>query len=731
MVRGLFLLFCASLWLTFSSARGQGNDSLSFYTLTIKDLDANRVLAASKLRQSRREAPGVIDLYERKDLNTYGFISFNELLYSSAGFAPSQDFDRRTVSSRGVFEGWNNNHLLILMDGVPFNDNLYGSAYTWEIMPLVFTQAVEVVRGPGSSLYGSNAVNGLLSISTMSPKDLGGKHGMAQVRIGNNGRQIYDLLLGFETPLIDITLAGNYFRTDGNEYLSFDDYIPTSPDGTSLAEPTPRMTNDNRQSGYGFLKLEGKNKLSGWELQYHEQHWDFETGHGWLFQIPDREETMRENRRILTLKYSTDYLNKALVQEYTFRYQRRGIDWDMRYFPDQTTAFGIYYPNGADEYLKTTASDLLFRAQWTFRFFEKSAILGGVEGNIFSYNGDKEHFANLDLTSTFEPFPNNEQRPMGPWFEYIDGRRVNNAAAFLQYVSPKFQEKIQFTASARFDAQFFSFDDLTATDSLGNTPVRQKEFTQLSPRLAVVYTPSEKLTFKALAGRAFRTPSPTEMFGANTFTLASNINELSPESMTTVELQSIWQPNRFWTLDAVAFYNLNFEGIIAYSEANANLSTNLYDLSTWGVELSSRYENEHFSTFLNYTYTHRTDERIVDENIAESDGTLTWYPAHVANLGLSYERKPGFLSLLLHYQGEVKRRSSDLGLSSMDFRPPAVENWLSLNTKLALTPLPDLEVGLLVINVLDTEQFLIKNNAYRFDYRQERRQWLASVAYRF
>ncbi len=132
-------------------------------------IEATEVTTATKVAQNIFEAPNIINSYKRRDFIDYGFFSFNQLLWLQPNFSMSKDYDRMTVSARGVYEAWNNNHLLLLVDGVPINENIYGSALTWEVTPLVFTKSVEVMRGGGSALYGTNAMNGLLSIQTVSP----------------------------------------------------------------------------------------------------------------------------------------------------------------------------------------------------------------------------------------------------------------------------------------------------------------------------------------------------------------------------------------------------------------------------------------------------------------------------------------------------------------------------------------------------------------------------------
>ncbi|WP_291720324.1 TonB-dependent receptor [Bernardetia sp.] len=717
----LFLLLCipfASLAQTDSTLYQLSIDEL---LEPEENLLTGKVSSASKIEQRVLDAPSIVKVITKERINKYGWVSLNDVLYRQAGFTPSQDYDRRTVSSRGVFEGWNNNHLLMLIDGVPYNDNLYGTAYTSEVTPLVFSKSIELIRGPVSALYGANAMNGAIGLNTISPSDFR-QNGMAQIRLGSNNTQIYDAVVGGEGDLVSAVIAFNSFSTSGNEYLSYDDSERTDDSGNFLMQ----KINDTRNSYYLFGKLEGRGKLAGFELQYHQHAWESETGHGWLFFIPDQPEAIKENRKMLSLRYTSGHLNKKLVQEYVIRYQNHGLDWNMRYYPNG--ALDNFYPLGVSEYLNTSAEDVFGRMQYKYSLGNESVLLAGIEGNLFYYDGDNAHTSNIDLNSDFAPFPDNDPRPMNAWLEFVESKPLLNLALFAQYTSPRLLNNIlQATITLRYDNQFFNYTDVYSAER----NEENKSFEQFSPRIGLVFNVMPTFTIKALAGRAFRTPTPTEMFGANTYSLASNINELSAESITTFELVGEWQTSKKTIMRLNTFYT-NFEDIIAYSVANANLSTNLYSLANFGVEyeIESSLSSE-FQITGNYSFVQRLSETIRDTTITESPENLTWYPAHSLNLGMIYEKNKCMGSLMVHAQSEVNRRSSDINDRTKDFRSENVSAWATIDTKFAYRFTPYLELGLLVRNLTNQENFLIKNNAYRFDYRMNQRNFLINLKYDF
>src|SRR5262249_38810074 len=158
----------------------------------------------------------------------------------------------------------------------------------------------------------------------------------------------------------------------------------------------------------------------------------------------------------------------------------------------------------------------------------------------------------------------------------------------------------------RYDDESFDFHRIYDP----GRPTASKSFSKWSPRLALVDKVRPDLIFKLLAGRAFRTPSPTELAGAHTFSLASNIDRLEPEPLTSYEAAMDWRlsPRLAWRLNV---FRSSFDNQIAYSAQNNNLSTNLYSLTTAGVETELLWSWGDLAGFANYAYARRLDEQIL------------------------------------------------------------------------------------------------------------------------
>ena len=689
------------------AAQGPARQEAELELAQLRRLMGLKVYTAAKLAQRPMDAPGVVTTLSRDQLRDYGWDSLNEALGLQPGFIPSQDYERRTLSARGVFEGWNNNHLLVLVDGVPFNDNLYGAAYTWEITPLVFSREVEVMRGPGSALYGSNAVNGVVSLHTLEAEEVQGG-GEARLRLGERGTQRLDLLTSGAGSALSFVAAYTVQTTQGNEYPSLDASGRTDGGGTPLA----LRTRDHRASDYFFAKARGIGPLEGWSFQVHQQRWSFETGHGWIFQIPDFPESMQEERRIAALKHVRE--SGSLAWEGVLRYQWHAMDWNQRYFPS-----GPVYPQGLTEYLSTTTDEAFGRAQVTWRFGRDSSLVAGLEATRFTYDGDKAHRSNVDINNpggTYLPTPDGRFLPLRPYLGWTLGHPVMGLAFFAQVTSGTFaQGRFDLTFGLRHDRQHSRFNALDRGDPGGPHPTESLDYQQTSPRLGLVYHRSPEHTLKLLLGRAFRSPSPSEAFGANTYALASNIRQLRPETADTLELASDWSlgPHVVWRANLFDTRTRNF---IAYSVANANLSTNLYSLRTRGLETELLWQAGRWSGFLNASKTRRMDETILDPTIAPS-GDVTWVPSVTANLGAAWKPPDGTVALSLHRQGGTLRRTSDLDPAGASPRPASVPPFTRVDLRVAWRFARALELEAGASNVLDAKGLYAKNFQYPFDYR--------------
>ena len=136
-------------------------------TLSIEELANIQVTSASKKAESLSRAPAAIYVLTGEDIRRGGFTTLPEALRMVPGlYVARTDSHIWQISTRG-FSDLNNNKMLVLVDGRTVYTPQFGSVF-WDVLdiPLENIDRVEVIRGPGGTLWGANAVNGVINIVT-------------------------------------------------------------------------------------------------------------------------------------------------------------------------------------------------------------------------------------------------------------------------------------------------------------------------------------------------------------------------------------------------------------------------------------------------------------------------------------------------------------------------------------------------------------------------------------
>jgi outer membrane cobalamin receptor len=174
----------AALGLAGGIARAQSTDSAA--DASLDSLLGLRISAASKYAQTSREAPASVTILTADDLRLFGYRNLQEALESVRGFYVSSDRNYVYLGTRGFSRPTDyNNRVVLLVDGHTTNEQVWGAA---EIAGVPFdldaVERIEVVRGPGSALYGTSAMFAVINIVTKSGAALDGISATGRVGTG-------------------------------------------------------------------------------------------------------------------------------------------------------------------------------------------------------------------------------------------------------------------------------------------------------------------------------------------------------------------------------------------------------------------------------------------------------------------------------------------------------------------------------------------------------------------
>jgi iron complex outermembrane receptor protein len=186
--------------LTLASVAGaRADDSSNLASLDLEELMQIEVTSVSKQARSVMRSPAAITVLTQEDIRRSGVLSVPELLRGVPGLHVAQiDATHWSVSSRGFSDEFSNK-LLVMIDGRTIYAPIF-SGVLWNEHDLMLEdiERIEVVRGPGGTLWGANAVNGVIHIITRSAADTQGL--LVSARSGSyqtfDGAARYGLALG-------------------------------------------------------------------------------------------------------------------------------------------------------------------------------------------------------------------------------------------------------------------------------------------------------------------------------------------------------------------------------------------------------------------------------------------------------------------------------------------------------------------------------------------------------
>lgn len=242
--------------------------------LSLEQLMNETVTSVSKKEQKLNEAPAAISVLSNDDLRRSGATSVAEALRLVPGMSvASVNSSQMAISSRG-FNNLYANKLLVLVDGRAVYSPLFAGVF-WELQQTTLDDVdrIEVIRGPGATVWGSNAVNGVINIVTRSAKDTQGtliyagggdvQQTMAGVRHGGRiGEKTYYRVYANEQSRDDYLLPGgapaqdNWSSQQGG--FRFDHYPEEGTQMTWQTEMTSADFSDRKSDTYNF------NTLSRW-----------------------------------------------------------------------------------------------------------------------------------------------------------------------------------------------------------------------------------------------------------------------------------------------------------------------------------------------------------------------------------------------------------------------------------------------------------------------------------
>ena len=530
------------------------------------------------------KSPGIVTVITAEEIKNLGYRTFVEILRTIPGFEilKKGDYGRVVTAIRGLEAG---NRLRLMLNGHLVNDPRTGSPFwLFDDFPVENIKKIEVIRGPGSAMYGENALLSVINIVTKDAKDING----VRVSSGYGSYDTYDdnIIFGETYGKVDISGMVRYRETKGfdgtverDNQTILDNALHTSASqAPGSVEDWRREYDINLKAVYKDIYVEGlyinKNQGPFISPQY----------------ALNDESDVGNNYVFIDTGYKKTFDDRFTLKPRIY-YDQFDINLDIESLPEGTTipvGTNLYrYNDGLLGHVKASTKIIGTEIPFDYELFYGNIITLGFEYRLINltniYTSTSFH------PKTMEPLPSVQNfSDSYPFYDDIT-RRVGSV--YLQDTWDV-TDTINLTLGGRYD----SYSDFGGT---------------ISPRSGLTWAFMQNASLKLLYGEAFRAPSFYEMYPTNQPAIIGN-NDLDPEIIRTYETGITYRFNKYVTSGVNYFYN-DIQDLIALHTSPTTQNTTIYDnfgdALVQGVEMETRVDiKDGTYLFMNYTFQDPEDD---------------------------------------------------------------------------------------------------------------------------
>jgi iron complex outermembrane receptor protein len=549
---------------------------------------------ATGYKQPVSKAPAVASVIDANQIKKMGAVDIDGVLemvpglhvsYSHQGYNPIYTF-------RGIYSNFNP-QVLLLIDGVP-QTNLFtgGKNFVWGGMPVEAIERIEIIRGPGSAIYGADSFSGTINVITKS--GVGDEGLQAGARYGTfNTKTIFSTCQKkWDESSLFFGLQGN--KTDGfNSIIDedaqtyLDNILGTS---ASIAPDSVNMSRENVDVNVDFRHKDFVIKAN------YQGRGDVGNGAG-IAQALDPSSRYKSDRYQIDINYTIENLFKNLSVIFSGNYLdvSQEVEKNAVIYPPGSTGpflndngeplFDVF-SNGVIASPEVYEKHSRLNTTILYQGFEGHDLrigLGYYLGDLYKVKESKNYCTDVDSCAYILPFDGVVDVSETPFVFLREGTRENHYIYVQDVYS--LANDWELTAGIRYD----SYSDFGET---------------INPRLALVWSTTNDLTTKFLYGEAFRAPAFAETRAINNPSALGNPN-LKPETLKSYEVVFDYTVN--YELDFIfnSFY-YEWKDIIQFVADGSGATATAQNAGRqdgYGVELESKWKiTEKFTLLANFSW---------------------------------------------------------------------------------------------------------------------------------
>ncbi len=643
--------FVIILSATLSQAAGPGQDVEAAIEEEFKwlreEAAADFVTVATKTKMTVQEAPSIVSVITGEEIRNMGARNLVDVLRTVPGFDLMQYtyLPLHKIYVRGLTSADTIEKMKMMVNGHTLQD------FNLDALPLSNIRRIEIIRGPGSALYGTGAFLGVVNIIT---KRGGDEPSRISLEYGSHASLRPHGEFSYKKDDLSAYLYADHYTTDGYDGRIGPDMASVDP---GIFPSASRRMTAHREHYTFQTDIRFKNVyLSGLVSKQDAENPISITG------------TLTDEDKLDVLNGYAEIGAKLLVAEKGNVRMRAYYDhddekFDLELLPEETgEAYGFPPGQGFHEGLHSKTS--MFGGELTLDYeaYPGIQMLGGGSYEVTKLS-DTKHHANYNPTGemdievlgiTYPPFP----------YQHFSGglADISDQANSLRDAE---QRVTAFYGQGLLDLKrLFSLKRGVENLSLV-MGLRYDHYNTVGsaavPRFGVIYSPTERVWFKALYGEAFRSPSFVELYLQNSASLGRGNPDLDPERIQTAEgmigcrLTKTLRGN-------LTFFHVTSKDLIQFSMEEFAY-VNVGRTESAGVEAELRLSfGKHDYAYCNFTWQdvrNTTNATIEGTDQRQGDFFPGSIPEFYGNIGVNYDMTENIIAnVSLNYTGE-RRRSEE------------------------------------------------------------------------
>jgi outer membrane receptor for ferrienterochelin and colicins len=521
--------------------------SQEFTDLSLKELLQINVSTVSLSEQKIEDAPGIVSVITHDDLENHGIRTVREALIMVAGFSPLQNDDEQILAVRGIF-ATTNQKILLLRDGHSLNEANLDIPQTDYSLSIENIKKIEIIRGPGASIYGNSAMAAVVNIITYD-----GEKSWVKAGFGNYGQFNLEAVSG-------VKIADNgYFMTYGRISGNCGEQLDLGTLGNTNITYRTNHYPFNYDIGFKFRKKNFSSYFSA-QKQSYRTYWSVNgmyTNVDSLLKKPGlKEESYHFGFEVEPI--SSD--NISLRMQHYVDYCK--LDNNRLLAPIDTD----YYVKGRIQLNEWNVVKAGLNYFYTWQYSPKGQLLGGI---------------------AYE-----ERIYLDSWL----ASNTDNPEAIVYSTKPFFKESNESRGAIYFQGQQPIFNWLKL-DCGARYDIAQNFESSFNPRIALITKFIKHLTLKAIYTQAFQAPGYS--YRTSNADFSGSISPLKPERLNTFQISARYEFLKASFYEITAYYN-KLRNMITRTDKNYYANIGRY--GCYGIESEIQINLDNFSIFSNYSF---------------------------------------------------------------------------------------------------------------------------------